>query len=336
MWNPLNLVKKVVAAFENLTSRTKVIVAVLVLFVLTGTGIAGYKMYDYTWNDPTFCVACHVMQGAFKSWEKSVHKNINCHDCHHLSPKEGTQLLVSFVVNRPETLPDRHGKVIVPGKFCVDCHYQTNKKFPQAHNIKNSNFHAKHGMVEKIECSKCHGLVAHQFLPEERFCLYCHKDKVVHGAGMQGLACLNCHSDATKDLRPEQDKCLFCHGSEEVTARMYRLLRTHRLDTEFFAPPPEAVEKAIKIVHPAGSPHYELFCYECHKPHISARPKWNEVCVGCHGDAPDSKVHKTHLAMDMKCKDCHKPHTWDIRGERAKKECTKCHEYRDPNRFIKS
>jgi hypothetical protein len=38
----------------------------------------------------------------------------------------------------------------------------------------------------------------------------------------------------------------------------------------------------------------------------------------------------------MKCKDCHKPHTWDIRGERAKKECTKCHEYRDPNRFIKS
>jgi hypothetical protein len=38
--------------------------------------------------------------------------------------------------------------------------------------------------------------------------------------------------------------------------------------------------------------------------------------------------------MNMKCKDCHKPHAWRVSPEQAKKDCVKCHEYRDPKKFL--
>ena len=302
--------------------KSRVLIIIFILTLLAGGGIASYRIYDYIENDPTFCKSCHIMEIAFASWEKSVHKGVNCHDCHHLPPQEGAYLFYSFIIHRPESVPARHGKIIVAGKFCIRCHFEVSKKYPQAVSIKVSQFHAKHGFEKKIECSKCHGYKIHEFLPEERFCVMCHEGKEVHGTGMVELACLNCHSDRSKDLRPEREKCLFCHGSDEVRAQM---VREKRLDVKHFTPSPENIKAAIKINIPADSKH-QFDCYACHQPHEKARPDWSE-CINCHGDIVNTGKHELHVKiMNINCGECHKLHSWAVTQEEAKKGCIKCHE----------
>jgi hypothetical protein len=301
--------------------KGRIVVLIFALLFLIGGGFAGYRIYDYVENNPTFCKSCHIMEIAYAAWEKSVHKGVNCHDCHHLPPLEGAKLFYSFLVNKPKEVPERHGEIIVPGKFCIGCHFEASKKYPKAVSIKASQFHAKHGFEKKIECSKCHGYKTHEFLPEERFCVMCHEGKEVHGTGMVELACLNCHSDRATDLRPEREKCLFCHGSDEVRAQM---IREKRLDVKHFTPPPEKIEAAIKINVPPDSRH-QFDCYACHQPHEKARPDWNE-CVNCHTDFIDTGKHKLHVKdMSIDCQSCHKLHSWAVTQEESKKECIKCH-----------
>ncbi|HAP66504.1 MAG TPA: hypothetical protein DCQ99_01535 [Nitrospinae bacterium] len=302
--------------------KSRVLVLILALLLLIGGGIVSYRVYDYLENDPIFCKSCHIMETAFASWEKSVHVGVNCHDCHHISPQEGAHLFYSFIVQRPESVPPRHGKIIVAGKFCIQCHLERDEKYPQAVSIRASQFHEKHGFEKKIECSKCHGYKTHEFLPEERFCVMCHEGKEVHGAGMVELACLNCHSDRTKDLRPEREKCLFCHGSDEIRVQ---LIREERLDVKHFTPSPEKIKAAIKINIPADSKH-QFDCYACHIPHEKARPDWSE-CINCHGDIVNTGKHELHMkVMNINCGECHKLHSWVVTEEQAKKGCIKCHE----------
>ncbi len=54
----------------------------------------------------------------------------------------------------------------------------------------------------------------------------------------------------------------------------------------------------------------------------------------CHANVPKTGKHKVHLNMDMKCKDCHKPHLWKVTEASAKKDCVSCHEYRSPKAFL--
>jgi nitrate reductase cytochrome c-type subunit len=131
--------------------------------------------------------------------------------------------------------------------------------------------------MEKIECTKCHGYRTHKFSLEERYCLTCHKGKEVHGTGMEKLACLNCHTDRTADLRPGPKKCLFCHGSEKYRKE---LLADATLDVTHFQPDERTIQRAIKIDRPENAP-MQFNCYECHKPHKSARPDWGN-CFSCH------------------------------------------------------
>ena len=58
----------------------------LLVLVLAGGGRAGYRAYDYVENDPQFCDSCHLMDTAFRSWEESVHWDVNCHECHWALP----------------------------------------------------------------------------------------------------------------------------------------------------------------------------------------------------------------------------------------------------------
>lgn len=319
---------------EPIPLKAKLLIIALVLIILFGGGFVAYKFYDFTQNNPKFCVGCHLMQPAYDAWAKSEHKSLNCHDCHHLSIAEQNQLLISFVMKRPNTVPERHAKeVIVGSETCNKCH--TSGK---AMRINKSLFHAKHVYMEQLECTFCHGEVKpdksglHQFLPSEKFCVKCHSEKVVHGEGMGGLACLNCHTDRTKDLKPGRFKCLYCHSSDEKIRRELREDAT--MDVRFFQPDQATIDRAKKIVFDEKAP-MQFYCYECHKPHIKGKVKPSmDVCLRCHSTAPKIGKHKVHLNMDMQCKDCHKPHVWRVTEESAKKNCVTCHEYRSPKAFF--
>lgn len=318
---------------EPLTLKAKILIVVMLLVIVGGGGFVAYKFYDFTQNNPKFCVGCHLMQEAYDSWEKSEHKTLNCHDCHHLSIPEQNQLLISFVMHRPNKVPDRHGKVIIGSEVCDKCH--TTDKAPR---INTSLFHAKHVYMEQLECTYCHGEVKadksglHRFLPTEKFCLKCHEGKAVHGEGMGGLACLNCHTDRTKDLKPGRRKCLYCHSNDESIRKTLREDAT--MDVRYFAPDAATLKKATKIVYDEKAP-MQFYCYECHKPHTKGkvRPS-SEHCKSCHANIQKIGKHKVHLNMDMQCKDCHKPHVWKVTDASAKKDCTQCHEYRSPKAFM--
>jgi len=317
---------------RDMPLKGKVIIAVLMLCILVGGGIGAFKLYDFTQNNPKFCVSCHLMQPAFDEWAKGAHNKINCHECHILSIIEQNRLLVNFILHSPESVPKRHGKTIVPWKLCITCHWEKDERYPGAPKINRSQLHAKHVFIENQECTACHSYIAHKFLPEARFCVKCHQGKTVHGIGMEELACLNCHTDMTKDLRPERNKCLFCHGDETVRES---LIKNKTIDIKYFTPRKEVVEKAVKIDIPKDAP-MQFFCYECHKPHETVRPDWGH-CLDCHKIITEVGKHNLHIkVVGMKCKDCHKPHSWRVTIEGAKKDCVKCHEYRDPMKFIRS
>lgn len=313
---------------NGISTRAKVLIAVIVLVGIAVGGLAGYQFYDFTQHNPNFCVSCHIMEDAFDAWKHSAHGEINCHECHHLTIPEMNNLMYSFIFERPEELSDRHGKVIVPWKYCVKCHWQEDEKYPDAPKINESKIHAKHYFTEQIECTKCHGYKPHMFVPEERFCVQCHSDKTVHGKGMGELACLNCHTDAKADLLPDRAKCLFCHGTDAD-----RTSYNENYGEQRFAPAPEVIESAIKVNLSADSP-MKFECYTCHTPHEAERPDWSN-CIECHKNIANVGKHSIHLGMGLECSSCHKPHQWTVTKEQAKKECTMCHGYKSPESFLK-
>ncbi len=317
---------------RDMPLKGKIIIAVLLLGIFSGIGYASFRFYDFTQNNPNFCVSCHLMKPAFETWEASVHQQINCHECHHLAVDEMNQLLISFVFHRPTEVPDRHGKIIVPWKYCIECHWQINEQYPNATHINKSRLHAKHYFMEQIECSKCHGYITHEFVPEARFCIKCHQGKVVHGMGMEEIACLNCHTDRTPDLRPGRNKCLYCHGDDKVRQMM---IEGGTLDVTHYKPPEETVKQAIKIDIPADAP-MQFQCYLCHKPHEAVRPDWGN-CLNCHRNIFEVGKHNLHVQMmGLQCSQCHEPHSWRVTEARAKKVCVECHPQGDktPKQFL--
>jgi hypothetical protein len=331
---------------DKLTPKAKIIIAVGALCFTVVMGAAAYRINDYFENDPKACFACHVHDEANKQWAKSEHAGINCHECHHSSKKDQVVQMYRFAFLGQRSVSPRHGEVIVPRRLCLRCHWEKDEKFPGAPDISRSQYHAKHVFLEKIECTKCHGYKTHKFTMEERYCVTCHQDKelqphdeTAHAASGKGtkaclpmgsLPCFNCHTDRTKDLMPGRKKCLFCHGSEAVRKE---LIADGTIDVKHFQPRAETIKRATKIHIPAEAA-MQFHCYTCHNPHVKARPDWNTCTVRCHSTVADVGKHEMHLQMDMKCKDCHRPHIWKVTPEQARKDCVRCHEYRDPKAFL--
>ena len=328
-------VKELIAKLrqEKLSLKGKIIIAVLALVCLVGGGTTAYLVFDYTQNNPKFCVSCHLMSDAYAKWENSVHKNINCHDCHHLSVEEMNGLMYSFIVHRPTELPDRHGKIIVPWKYCVKCHWEESEddEYKDAPKINSSKIHSNHYFTQQIQCTKCHGYKAHMFKPEPKFCVMCHEDKEVHSEGMTGLNCLNCHTDTEANMLPDRDKCLYCHGNE---SQRQALLSQERADVEFCATPDGLGDSKLKIKLEKDSP-MQFMCYQCHQPHEKGRPDWSN-CTDCHDKEAQIGKHRGHLNdYGATCSDCHKPHLWSVTDANKKAVCSQCHEYRSPENFLK-
>lgn len=289
--------------------NAKITIIVLASVIVVGSSVGAFYFYDFTQHNPKACVMCHLMQPAYDSWSVSAHKNVTCHECHRASIIEQNRLLLMAVFKRPTTVPPRHGKVIVPYTTCIECHWEGD---PKIKKINRSYGHAKHVFIEQIQCTKCHSREVHKFLPGERFCLECHKEKVVHGFGMEDLACLDCHiykADAkgvdSKDLKPTRAKCLECHKS------------------------------GAKVNFPKdGAMKFD--CYQCHKPHVKAKVKPSaEDCFSCHRQIVNVGKHRLHVQMiGMNCMQCHKPHGWRVTEAVAKKECVTCHAYKEPVTFL--
>lgn len=261
-------------------------------------GIAGYKYYKHTQEDPEFCASCHLMKEAFRTWEKSKHRDIQCQVCHAMTIIEQNRLLVSFVIKGSKSIKQKHGR-IKPWDTCKGCHMSD---VAQGSLTLNKSYgHAQHVFMQNINCSKCHTGVVHAFTPNERACAECHKDRMIHGLGMEALTCLNCHSYREKEPKMiSNDRCLRCHKSL----------------------PSKGIMASLK-------------CFNCHKPHGQIKLTSNDCFKNCHGDEARVGQHSLHMKKTkLGCLDCHKAHKWSVGREEAVKLCTRCHQLKDPATFI--
>jgi nitrate/TMAO reductase-like tetraheme cytochrome c subunit len=275
----------------------KAIVLLLLLVTVIG-GIVGYRYYRYTKEDPQFCSSCHLMQEAYKTWRKSPHRDFTCQRCHVMSILEQNRMLVAYVVRGTKSTRQKHGR-ISPWNACRECHLSDVAQ--GSVTLKKSYGHARHVFMENISCSKCHTGTSHTFAPNEQACSGCHKDKVIHGLGMEGLSCLKCHSygePAPKMI--SNDRCLSCHKD-----------------------------------YPKDGPMATLRCFDCHHPHGQLKPTSQDCLKNCHGNEARVGQHNLHMVRaDLECLDCHKAHTWFIGIKQAKDLCNRCHELKDPATFI--
>lgn len=86
----------------------KAIVLLFLLLTIIG-GIVGFRYYRHTKDDPEFCMSCHMMQEAFKTWEKSKHRDFTCQKCHVMNILEQNKMLISYVVKGDHYAETRTG-----------------------------------------------------------------------------------------------------------------------------------------------------------------------------------------------------------------------------------
>jgi hypothetical protein len=295
--------ESILKALEKFFEKNRTgLFAIMFLVAVTGL-VVGTRYYHYTKDDPEFCMTCHMLQESVKTWQLSKHWQIKCQECHKISVLEQNRLLIAYV-SKGRTGPSApaHART-APWQACRKCHVEDIKQ--GSLSVRQSYGHAKHVFMENITCDKCHSSIgvrgqSHTFKPDERNCSNCHKDKLVHGMGMEGLSCLKCHSYGEEHLGVQTARCLGCH-------------------------------KDVKLTGPMAA----LKCYDCHKPHKQMSLTSNDCLRNCHGNEIQVGQHRLHMEKaKLECLDCHKPHGWRVGRAQARGLCDRCHQLKDPNRFI--
>ncbi len=289
-WKIDKLVEKLLEHVKGFLLAAFVTVAILTVLV-------GYRYYHYTQDDPQFCASCHLMKDAFIEWQKGKHRDVVCQKCHQLSILEKNRLLIAYVVKGTQPLAQTHGRE-KPWTACRGCHMES---IEQGSVTMNKSYgHARHVFMQGLQCKVCHKRTTHNFRPNETACQNCHKDKIVHGVGMETFSCLNCHSfsEKTPSMIPK-DRCTKCHTQVPKTGPMSGLL-----------------------------------CHQCHKPHGNIKPAAATCVNECHRNKPSTGQHALHFRQGIDCMYCHKAHTWLVGTSRAKSLCGKCHQPKNPLLFI--
>lgn len=272
----------------------KIILGIVVLLVLFGGSFGSYKMYDYTQNDPEFCRDCHTMNVAWDKWASSEHSKVGCHSCHTVSPIGGMQLVMNYLMERPDRNTNHAS---VADKSCEKCHYSGD---PQWVQVENTAGHQTHAEGQNIACQTCHGMRLHSFRPSTEICVACHADhvagqeKAIKVDQMRDMHCVECHPFLREDspMRPTRETCLSCH---------------------------QKLPDQTVVFPDDGAMAWD--CRECHKPHDKANPVVD--CLSCHTTVKQEGLHAAKTHSESRCKTCHKPHEWTVK---TREQCLTCHQ----------
>ncbi len=300
------------------TRRRGVKTGLIAAAALIVIGAAGFSTvsWNYMQDDNGFCTGCHIMKTPFQRFRGSKHDSLSCHSCHQQSIFASARQLYLWVADRPEKI-QMHAKV--PTSVCAACHVQGDKEKEKWRRVRTTAGHRVHlesdsSALRGIQCTTCHGLEVHRFVPVDSTCAQsgCHTNvqiKLGKMAGQTGFHCIACHQFtadvpllATRDsaagtLRPGAHECLSCHQMRAIVATF----------------------------DPARDPHRQT-CGMCHNPHVQTRPADAlKSCAssGCHADWRDEPFHvgATHKRVAQQCTLCHNPHGAKVDAS----DCTGCH-----------
>ncbi|MFH2107567.1 MAG: cytochrome c nitrite reductase small subunit [Chrysiogenia bacterium] len=128
----------------------------ILLAVPAGVGLFTFwyaKGYSYLSNRPEVCVNCHVMQGQYKAWERSVHRDVSCNQCH--LPQDGAVKYLAKMENG-----FRHSWVFT---------FET---------VQQIRIRPKNRDFLEANCRSCHDQMLTAMLPASRkaaSCTHCHR-----------------------------------------------------------------------------------------------------------------------------------------------------------------
>jgi len=275
----------------------------------------------------SYCTTCHQIQASYDKWARSVHRGLQCKECH------GSAFTTDLEAHRTNL---RHlyyqvsGKV--PGRIvlkdaqvdriaanCQRCHADNLAKWRAGgHSAAYSHIFLSKAHNEKTllmdDCLRCHGMFADGAiadivtpidnrgpwkLADERFssrpvipCLTCH---TVHSDGVPPAA-----PDYLQPKKAAQGRQL-----RTTSLGFYdRRERRHVLAADLALPAMVVGERAAKMSPDAR----QAVCYQCHAPETTLE-------VGSGDDRTAIGVHE-----GIGCLGCHDPHGLD-----ARQSCANCH-----------
>ncbi|MCX8011522.1 MAG: cytochrome c3 family protein [Ignavibacteria bacterium] len=281
-----------------------------------------------------------------KDYDKSVHKELSCVDCHEGFDAENIphkSRITPVQCSNCHELKEYTGSIHDKKKIsCVSCH--------TSHYIKP----AKEIKTNVNICSGCHRSTDVRFFPNSIHakkgltCESCHKSahnpKIIK-SGEANSICLSCHSvDSPKmKLNPHHSKvpktnkdkikCIDCHGIHKIVGAEFisssKQCLTCHLDPKKFSPESNLtkfIDSYRASVHArAGKNGKEsASCVDCHGDHITSKtdPKSQTnrdniptTCGKCHKEEVNKFLKSDHgIALQNKvkgaptCTDCHGEH----------------------------
>jgi len=139
--------------------------------VLTGViGIVSlYGLFEigyYATSSPAFCGSCHEIKEYKSSWQVSVHKNINCLECHQprgeLGKIQAKARGLNYVFQHfsgDYTIPTQ---AVISDQNCIQCHVGDSRAYPNAVRLTNSVKVNHYEMIKNAQsCLACHREVGH-------------------------------------------------------------------------------------------------------------------------------------------------------------------------------
>lgn len=316
--------------FDFMLRHWKIVLPILLVLAASG-GYAAWRTLEYMNHDPTFCTNCHAMNQPFELWQKSAHKEVDCHTCHPSDMQTNLRHLYMATIEGAEK-PSRQAEV--PPDICGGCHNSGDSE--QWVQIAETEGHKLHFFDKKIECIVCHAPSVHEFLPNDEMCKQCHPDRMVAFPGMKDNHCTSCHNFMARDrgeILPSNDECARCHATKlgdapvMVTgwhpgAECKDCHNVHDRSPEMLGGIPDRDGYAKKCenchrnqVEPVS---HEGECRSCHPPHTPFNPK--SQCGGCHEDRLQAVERpESHRS----CGDCHRPHE---PGLSTLDTCIDCHD----------
>lgn len=139
------------------------LVGLVVLLIVVGTGLYVTDFTAYLGNNPSTCNNCHVMDAVYEGWYHGGHKNVTtCNDCHTphafipkywVKAQSGYHHVTAFLFgNYPEAIRARQASREVVQENCIRCHAATVEEIafgPMGDDSQGRN------------CFECHRSVAH-------------------------------------------------------------------------------------------------------------------------------------------------------------------------------
>ncbi len=258
-----------------------------------------------------FCNSCHIMGTYYHSWQTSIHKDVDCVQC-HIAPGltnfvaaklNGAGQVVDDLLARTSTKPSAS----VSDFACTrsGCHDIEEVRRTPAKNGRYFFNHSKHLNLEyaglELKCTSCHSHVSGQkhFEVHTNICITCHLS--TPGAALPALQVVGLdHPGAT---RPAEAALAGWQGDKQAPTDC---------KTCHEAPKQTLTYRGVEVKHDEYL-SYGAGCESCHRG-VTAKPKLIDHgdCFSCHDFGIErmttvTELHRRHEHGHHKveCFSCH-------------------------------